>query len=76
MEARWLDEKEAMTLMNAIAMVALAIMSKPPRLPDFEQDPEQEQETREQLRTLLDIENRLTYLYGDLKGRSDNASNS
>ena len=76
MEALWLDEKEAMTLMNAIAMVALSIMERPPRLPDFERDPEQEQETREQLRTLLDIENRLTFLYGDLKGRPDNASNS
>lgn len=76
MEALWLDEKEAMTLMNAVAMVALSIMSRPPRLPDFEQDPEKEQETREQLRTLLDIENRLTFLYGDLKGRTDNESDS
>lgn len=76
MNALWLDEKEAMTLMNAIAMVVLAIQSRPPRLPDFERDPEEEQETREQVRTLLDIENRLTYLYGDLKGRPDNESNS
>lgn len=76
MEALWLDEKEAMTLMNAIAMVVLAIQCRPPRLPDFEEDPEKEQETREQVRTLLDIENRLTYLYGNLKGRSDNESDS
>ena len=76
MEALWLDEKEAMTLMNAIAMVVLAIQIGPHRLPDFEEDPEKEQETREQVRTLLDIENRLTYLYGNLKGRSDNESDS
>lgn len=65
MEALWLDEKEAMNLMNAIAMVILAIQSRPPRLPDFERDPEQELETNEQVRTLLDIENRLTYLFGN-----------
>lgn len=72
MDALWLDEKEAMTLMNAIAMVVLAIQSRPPRLPDFEQDPEQEQETREQLRTLLDIENRLTYLFGNRRPGNEN----
>ena len=72
MEALWLDEKEAMTLMNAIAMVVLAIQSRPPRLPDFEEDPEKEQETREQVRTLLDIENRLTYLYGNRRPGNEN----
>lgn len=72
MDALWLDEKEAMTLMNAIAMVVLAIQSRPPRLPDFERDPEQEQETREQVRTLLDIENRLTYLFGNRRPGNEN----
>ena len=65
MNALWLDEKEAMTLMNAVAMVILATQCRPPRLPDFERDPDQELETNEQVRTLLDIENRLTYLYGN-----------
>ena len=72
MDALWLDEKEAMTLMNAIAMVVLAIQSRSPRLPDFERDPEQEQETREQVRTLLDIENRLTYLFGNRRPGNEN----
>ena len=72
MNALWLDEKEAMTLMNAIAMVVLAIQCRPPRLPDFERDPEQEQETREQVRTLLDIENRLTYLFGNRRPGNEN----
>lgn len=72
MDALWLDEKEAMTLMNAIAMVVLAIQCRPPRLPDFERDPEQEQETREQVRTLLDIENRLTYLFGNRRPGNEN----
>ena len=74
MEALWLDEKEAMTLMNAIAMVVLAIQCRPPRLPDFEEDPEKEQETREQVRTLLDIENRLTYLYGNRRPGNESDS--